>query len=473
MSKTIIALDTYQFANFTRKDARPGQSAQGYYARLGGSDSSGQTVSAVAWDNDAEDVDRMLTQLCDKGKLVSEMGFVLELSGNEKIRQVVRNSGMVEETTFHVGGKEPVSLVSPGQQLYRFKVSANNAFKASQEHVKQDNLPAALGVLQDFAIGFTKGLVAPFEPAPASDKGSQSIDVPDKESAQVEQLCKAMSDLLDGLGYPALSENNSRTVPELLTAARSALAIGINPGSLAPSLVREESTNKTSTTATILAASSGDQKAGSAIQDNVEPVFDIIDKSNAIEITTDALETVAIQVSSLKELQAISAISVSNPVTEKQVESPPVVDRRAPVQNRRASSMGSRSDLDFQQPRGPESPIEHDDQDFRPAVLPNESPEQSAARSFATPEQPRFEQPRSARASSLTSNQVPGARPVPVVSPRFQAPAPVARPASSGLSKPAGGIAPYAAQAATIPVVKAFVAPGVSIPRAFGGFTRR
>src|SRR3546814_11975809 len=73
--KTIVEVEDFKFGHFERDGAEKA------YARIGGRDSRGRWLSAVAFDNKAHALNREMENLTPSGQDISGMRFEVELTG--------------------------------------------------------------------------------------------------------------------------------------------------------------------------------------------------------------------------------------------------------------------------------------------------------------------------------------------------------------------------------------------------------
>ena len=162
MPKITLSVQAYKFATFERKEAKPGQAAEGCYARVVGTGADGRRVQALGWDDGARHLDRSLEALTPNGMSVGEMNFALELTG--EFQEQKRRSGerVWNETIFQIDRKDGFSILSgPAQEMHRARMSAAAAYEAAGELARTGDHEAAFRTLQEFVARFARLEITP------------------------------------------------------------------------------------------------------------------------------------------------------------------------------------------------------------------------------------------------------------------------------------------------------------------------
>jgi hypothetical protein len=192
MPKIAVTVHAYKFATFERAKAKPGQPTEACYASMKAVTSDGRKVNAVAWDDSARQLDRSLAVLTPQGMDLGEMGFTLELTGEERLQERKAGGRSWQEKTFHIDRNDGFAvLTGPAQEMHRARMSAGAAHAAAALMADAGDHEGAYRSLQAFVARFARLPDADI-PEPAPEEDVVQPDAAQTASAPGEAIAETM-----------------------------------------------------------------------------------------------------------------------------------------------------------------------------------------------------------------------------------------------------------------------------------------
>src|SRR3546814_8312106 len=164
--KTIVEVEDFKFGHFERDGAEKA------YARIGGRDSRGRWLSAVAFDNKAHALNREMENLTPSGQDISGMRFAVELTGEFRDgRPRQRADGSTTRTrSFFVASYHV--LTGPALELTRLRRDAVEVMERAAEAAASNDHQVAYDALNGFLARITGRQASPENAAANTDRKS-------------------------------------------------------------------------------------------------------------------------------------------------------------------------------------------------------------------------------------------------------------------------------------------------------------
>jgi hypothetical protein len=158
MPKISLTVERFRLGSFDRTRSS-GETYTRHFVNLTGLTSAGNKVEAVLYGDGAQQLDRELSRATPAGMEISEMRFVVELTGEYGVSRYQPKDGGPVRTrpVFQIDQNGGYALLTgPSQELHRARASAASVFVLAASLKRDGNVDAALNALQVFVGAFAR-----------------------------------------------------------------------------------------------------------------------------------------------------------------------------------------------------------------------------------------------------------------------------------------------------------------------------